>query len=107
MLSNLLVVAAQVGTLFLMMAVGFTLAKLNRLTKEAVPQLSFLLPYVSVRKHKVICINLCSRNRYGISVTRIAEYIVCPPVCNKMCIRDRCRRLFRLHCLKLSVMILI
>ena len=48
MLSNLLVVAAQVGTLFLMMAVGFTLAKLNRLTKEAVPQLSFLLLYVVV-----------------------------------------------------------
>ena len=48
MLSNLLLVAGQVGTLFLMMAVGFVLAKLKKLTPEAVPQISFLLLYVVV-----------------------------------------------------------
>ncbi len=43
---NLLIVIGQVGTLFLLMSVGYLLAKLGKLTPEALPQLSFLLLYV-------------------------------------------------------------
>ena len=39
-------VTAQVGTLFLLMGVGYLLAKRGRLTAAALPQLSFLLLYV-------------------------------------------------------------
>ncbi|MCC8122645.1 MAG: AEC family transporter [Oscillospiraceae bacterium] len=46
MLSNLLVVAGQVGTLFLMMAVGFVLVKLKKLHTNVLPQINFLLLYV-------------------------------------------------------------
>lgn len=45
-LSNLLIVTGQVGTLFLLMGVGFLLAKLGKLTSDALPQLSFILLYV-------------------------------------------------------------
>ncbi len=48
MLSNLLLVASQVGTLFLMVAVGYVLAKRKKLTSGAVPQITFLLLYVVV-----------------------------------------------------------
>ena len=43
---NLFIVTGQVGTLFLLMSIGFVLAKLGKLTQEALPQLSFLLLYV-------------------------------------------------------------
>lgn len=46
LLQNLLVVAGQVITLFLMMGVGFVLAKLGRLTDAGLSQISFLLLYV-------------------------------------------------------------
>lgn len=46
MLENLLVVTAQVVTLFLMMGVGFLLARLGRLTKEGIGQMSHILLYV-------------------------------------------------------------
>ena len=46
MLSNLLTVTGQVGTLFLMMGVGFALAKLGKLTEQARGQLSYLLLYI-------------------------------------------------------------
>lgn len=43
MLSNILLVASQVGTLFLMMGVGFVLTRLGKLTKDGLSQLTFLL----------------------------------------------------------------
>lgn len=46
MLQNLMMVATQVGTLFLMMAVGFVLARLGKLSQTVLPTLSFLLMYV-------------------------------------------------------------
>jgi len=46
MLQNLFMVATQVGTLFLMMAVGFVLAKLDKLPRAVLPTLSFLLMYI-------------------------------------------------------------
>lgn len=46
MLENLLVVTAQVVTLFLMMGVGFALFKLGRLTKDGIGQMSHILLYV-------------------------------------------------------------
>jgi len=46
MAASLLTVAGQVGTLFLMMAVGFVLAKLGKLKQEALPQLTYLLLYI-------------------------------------------------------------
>ncbi|NCE63935.1 AEC family transporter [Pseudoflavonifractor sp. 524-17] len=45
-LENLLVVVGQVGVLFLLMSVGFVMAKLGRLTPQTLPQLSFLLMYI-------------------------------------------------------------
>jgi len=44
--SNLATVAGQVATLFIMMAVGFALKKLKRLTVEAQKQIMFILLYV-------------------------------------------------------------
>lgn len=46
LLTNLLTVAGQVGTLFLMMAVGFVLGKLKWLTDEGMAQVSTVLLYV-------------------------------------------------------------
>lgn len=46
MLQNLFTVATQVGTLFLLMAVGYVLAKAGKLTADVLPKLSFLLMYV-------------------------------------------------------------
>ena len=43
MLDYLLMVSSQVGTMFLMMAAGFALAKRGLLTREAIPQLTNLL----------------------------------------------------------------
>ena len=43
MIANILLTASQVGTLFLMMGVGFALAKWNKLTPEGVSQMSLLL----------------------------------------------------------------
>ena len=43
MLDYLLMVSSQVGTMFLMMASGFALAKRGLLTREAIPQLTNLL----------------------------------------------------------------
>lgn len=46
MLTNFIVVASQVVTLFLLMGVGFVLAQLGKLTDEGVSQMSFLVLYV-------------------------------------------------------------
>ena len=46
MLQNILIVAGQVATLFLMMAVGFLLGKLGKLTSGGLSQMSFLLLYI-------------------------------------------------------------
>lgn len=46
MLESLLVVAGQVATLFLMMAVGFVLVKREHLTRDGLGQMSHLLLYV-------------------------------------------------------------
>ena len=46
MLVNLIVVAGQVLTLFLMMAVGFVLQKIEKFSTETQTQLTFLLLYV-------------------------------------------------------------
>ena len=46
MLQNVIIVAGQVATLFLMMAVGFLLGKLGRLTSNGLSQMSFLLLYI-------------------------------------------------------------
>lgn len=46
MLENLLLVARQVGVLFLLMAVGFLLTRAGKLTAQTLPQLSFLLLFV-------------------------------------------------------------
>lgn len=46
MLSNFLVVTTQVGVLFLLMAVGYVLARLGKLSRETVPQITFLLLHV-------------------------------------------------------------
>ena len=43
MLEYLLMVASQVGTMFLMMAVGFVLAKMGKLTQASIPQMTNLL----------------------------------------------------------------
>lgn len=43
MIANILLTASQVGTLFLMMGVGFALAKWNKLTPAGVSQMSLLL----------------------------------------------------------------
>lgn len=43
MVQYLLMVSSQVGTMFLMMAVGFVLAKLGKLTPASIPQLTNLL----------------------------------------------------------------
>ena len=48
MLSNLLTVTGQVATLFLMMAVGFVLARLGKLTRDNLPRMTFLLLYVVI-----------------------------------------------------------
>ena len=48
MLNNLLLVASQVGTLFLMMGVGFLLSKAGKLSVSSVNQITFLLLYVVV-----------------------------------------------------------
>ena len=45
---NLMVVAGQVVTLFLLMGVGFVLSKLGRLSSDTLGQLSFLLLYVVI-----------------------------------------------------------
>lgn len=45
MVQYLLMVSSQVGTMFIMMAVGFVLAKLGKLTQQSVPQLTNLLLY--------------------------------------------------------------
>ena len=47
-LHNLMVVAGQVVTLFLLMGVGFVLSKLGRLSSDTLGQLSFLLLYVVI-----------------------------------------------------------
>ena len=47
-LNNLLVVAGQVVTLFLLMGVGFVMAKLGRLSPSTLGQLSNLLLYVAI-----------------------------------------------------------
>lgn len=46
MLQNIITVAGQVGTLFLMMGVGFVLGKLGKLTGHGLSQMSFLLLYI-------------------------------------------------------------
>ena len=46
--NNLLVVAGQVVTLFLLMGVGFVMFKQNRLSPETLGQLSFLLLYIVI-----------------------------------------------------------
>ena len=46
--NNLLVVAGQVVTLFLLMGVGFFLFKKSRLSSETLGQLSFLLLYIVI-----------------------------------------------------------
>ena len=43
LLANILLVASQVGTLFLLMGVGFVLTRLGKLTKTGVAQLTFVL----------------------------------------------------------------
>lgn len=43
MLDNILLMASQVGTLFLMMGVGFVLAKWKKLTDQGLSQITFLL----------------------------------------------------------------
>ena len=48
MRENLFLVASQVGTLFLMMAVGFVLARLGKLTRDNLPRMTFLLLYVVI-----------------------------------------------------------
>ncbi len=46
MLGDFLVVLGQVATLFLMMAVGFVLVKIGKMSEETTSQMSFLLLYV-------------------------------------------------------------
>lgn len=46
MLNNLLMVTGQVATLFLMMAVGFGLGKMKKLSSAGLSQMSFLLLYI-------------------------------------------------------------
>jgi len=46
MLNNLLVVAGQVLTLFMMMAIGFILRKIKKLSDETLSQITFLLLYI-------------------------------------------------------------
>ena len=46
MLNNLLTVTGQVATLFLMMAVGFGLGKMKKLSSAGLSQMSFLLLYI-------------------------------------------------------------
>ena len=46
MLNNLLTVTGQVSTLFLMMAVGFVLGKMKKLSSAGLSQMSFLLLYI-------------------------------------------------------------
>lgn len=48
MADNFLLVASQVGTLFLMMAVGYTLTKAGKFSRETLSQVTFLLLYVVV-----------------------------------------------------------
>lgn len=43
MVQYLLMVSSQVGTMFIMMAVGFVLPKLGKLTPASIPQLTNLL----------------------------------------------------------------
>ena len=45
---NFLLVASQVGTLFLMMGVGYVLAKTGKLNREGLAQMTYLLLYVVV-----------------------------------------------------------
>lgn len=46
MVQNIAAVAGQVGTLFLMMAVGFLLGKLGKLNSHGLSQMTFLLLYI-------------------------------------------------------------
>lgn len=48
MLDHFLLVASQVGTLFVMMAVGYTLTRLGKFSRETLSQVTFLLLYVVV-----------------------------------------------------------
>ena len=45
---NFLLVASQVATLFLMMGVGYVLAKTSKLTRDGLAQMTYLLLYVVV-----------------------------------------------------------
>ena len=48
MLESLLLVAGQVLTLFLLMGIGFLLARIGKLTEKAVSELSFLVLYIVI-----------------------------------------------------------
>ena len=48
MAENFLLVASQVGTLFLMMGVGYVLTKMGKFSRETLSQVTFLLLYVVV-----------------------------------------------------------
>ena len=48
MLDNFLLVASQVGTLFLMMGVGYVLTKTGKFSRETLSQVTYLLLYVVV-----------------------------------------------------------
>ena len=47
-LDNFLLVASQVGTLFLMMGVGYVLTKIGKFSRETLSQVTYLLLYVVV-----------------------------------------------------------
>lgn len=81
MLENFLIVAGQVVTLFLMMAVGFTLAKLGWMSEETTSQASHLLIYVVspciIVKNLQIDANLEVVSRLGLAALGMAlQYVI-------------------------------
>lgn len=82
MLSNFLVVAGQVVTLFLLMGVGFVLAQLGRLHTDGVAQMSYLVLYVVT---PCVIINAFQIERVdGLEGKLLAfggAYLVCSLIC--------------------------
>lgn len=60
MRENLFLVASQVGTLFLMMAVGFVLARLGKLTRDNLPRMTFCCSMSSSPPHREHAADGCS-----------------------------------------------
>lgn len=82
MLSNLIVVASQVVTLFLLMGVGFVLAKLGKLKTDGVSQMSYLVLYI-VTPCLIIRSFETERAEGMVSVLLVffAAYVVCTLLC--------------------------